>query len=97
MQMYDIILQFFGFCLHYSCDKGLQTIPTIYTPPASMESPWDENPRFSSEAEWSKISTEFTNVRYFSNWLKFIDAFKILDRISRRDYIRERVCPPRGI
>lgn len=37
-----------------------------------MESPWDENPSFSAEAEWSKISTEFTNVCYLSNLLKLV-------------------------
>jgi len=27
-----------------------------------MDSPWDDDAGFSSEAEWSKISNEFTNV-----------------------------------
>jgi hypothetical protein len=30
-----------------------------------MDSLWDEDVTFSAGAEWSKISTEFTNVHYW--------------------------------
>ena len=75
MQMYDIILESLGsLALSGKLDADAFLWPSTLAEEqhtfshealASMEYPWDENPRFSSEAEWSKISTEFTNVRYF--------------------------------
>lgn len=43
-----------------------------------MESPWDETPKFintQQEAEWSRMSSEFTNVYHLSfSFLFYVDG-----------------------
>jgi len=46
------------------------TVPKNHHP-TSMDSPWDENPDSTGhqDAEWNRMSSDFTNVRRSLHWL----------------------------
>jgi hypothetical protein len=49
-----------------------------------MDSPWDDDAGFSTEAEWSKISNEFTNVA-----TRALPSFWLFTVIFRQDIEKE--------
>jgi hypothetical protein len=59
------------------------------------ESPWEEDPHSASlqDAEWSRLSTNFTNVRRTSPSPTLVHQL-LLGRIPRGSDSRERSCAP---